>query len=264
MAEKVYLFRRRTRSLEPEQLQALSEYLEIKGEPVKTDEALALRGENRALVYAQPCARLAGQLFYVDQSTAWGEVIDKPVDEKHALDWSHKLIEAAGLQPDPSRDEDQRLEFDLVSFPTEGVVFDGKERRRVKVATNVRSQIRLNEIPVVGPRGKVRMLFKGVRTPVMMLVGLWDRLEVYEERDLVSENEVARAVQDRLTDRKACGERTYNLNDIRLVYFAGEYEGGPDLLAPEYHVEVEHRDPAYRGKDPIQGPRQVIRLPAYR
>jgi hypothetical protein len=143
-------------------------------------------------------------------------------------------------------------------------VISAGERRKVTTATNIRSQIQSNGIPAVGPRGKVRMLFKDRRQPVLMQVGLWESLEVYEERDLVSENDVARAVQDKLAERNRCGERTYNLNDVRLVYFAGEYNGGPDLLAPEYLVEVEYRDLRYAGREPTWDPRQAICLPIVR
>ena len=48
------------------------------------------------------------------------------------------------------------------------------------------------------------------------------------------------------------------------VYWADAFTGGPDLLAPWYFAEIEHTDPRYDGKDPIQGPRQVLRLPAFR
>lgn len=264
MSEKIFLFRRRNREFKADRFRKLCAHLELEGELVKTDEALAVRNEARAMVYAQPCANFAGQLFYIDQTIAWGEVIEKPLNEKQANEWSQRFLDEFELRPNMEKSENHNLEFELTSFPTEGLVFDGQERRKVTTATNIRSQIQLNGIPVVGPRGKVRMLFKDRRQPVMMQVGLWESLEVYEERDLVSENEVARAVQDKLADRNRCGERTYNLNDVRLVYFADEYHGGPDLLAPEYLVEVEYRDPRYSGREPIQGPRQVIRLPAYR
>jgi hypothetical protein len=71
-------------------------------------------------------------------------------------------------------------------------------------------------------------------------------------------------VQDKLADRNRYDERTYNLNDVRLVYFAGEYQGGPDLLAPEKLVEVEYRDPRYAGREPTRDPRQAICLPIVR
>ena len=264
MAETVYLFRRRTRELEPDRFLEYCAHVELKGEIVQTDEALVVRDTTRAMVYAQPCAKYAGQLFFTDQSISWGEVIEKPTSGKQALDWSNKFLDEFGLRPRASEDENQRLDFELSSFPSEALVFDGRERKRVTAATNVQSQIVLNDIPVVGPRGKVRLMFKSGRQPIMMQLGLWESLEVYEERDLVSENDVARAVQDRLLDREKCSEKFYDLKEIRLVYFTDEYRGGPDLMRPTYLVEVEYRDPYYQGREPIQGPRQVFPLPAYR
>ena len=68
----------------------------------------------------------------------------------------------------------------------------------------------------------------------------------------------------RRAQRSDCKARTYDVRDVKLVYFANEYNGGPDLLTPSYFVEVEFVDPRYAGKESIQGPRQVLRLPAFR
>lgn len=44
----------------------------------------------------------------------------------------------------------------------------------------------------------------------------------------------------------------------------GEFRGAPDLLAPEYLVEIELRDPRHERKNRPIPPRQVLRLPAWR
>lgn len=67
-----------------------------------------------------------------------------------------------------------------------------------------------------------------------------------------------------LGDRKDCSSRPSRLVSLRLVYWADEFKGGPDLLAPWYFAEIEHSDPRYAGKEPIQGPRQLLRIPAFR
>jgi hypothetical protein len=264
MPDSILLFRRQTLELSAEPFLRLAERLELKGELVRTDEALFVRGDHSALAYGQPCARFAGLLFYADQSAAWGGVSERLVEPERARAWTHEALEAAALLPKGSDDDRVRLKLELDAFETEAVVFDGKERRRVKAKTDVVSRIELNGIPVVGPRGKVRLVFKHAEPPVMLQAGLWERLAVYEERERVREHDAVRTVHDRLAVRGDCGTRAYDIRDVRLVYLADEYRGGPDLLAPEYLVEVEMRDPRPAGRQPAQGPRRVLRVPAYR
>jgi hypothetical protein len=264
MAETIPLFKRRTRTLRAEQISALSKRLRIKGESQGTDEALFCHDGTRTLAYAQPCTRFAGLLFFVDQSSGWGEATGKVLGAVRALGWTDELLKKFELSPRPSDDDRIRFDLKLEARDTEAVVFDGKERRSVKVKTDVLSHVRLNDIPVVGPRGKARLIFKNNEVPVMMHLGLWESLEVHEERELVREHEVARSVGERLSQRSRCENRDYSLRDIRLVYMADEFRGAPDLLAPEYLIEVELRDTRHECKSPPIPPRQVIRMPAYR
>jgi hypothetical protein len=247
-----------------DKLGKLAEHLGLKVSPKQTDEAIVATDDTRALAYAQPCAKFAGLLFYADQSVSWGECKEKLVSDKQARDWGTNLLEKFDLLPKQSDDKKINLSFELKSWQTEAVVFDGKERRREKAKTDVASNISLNGISVDGPRAKVRMIFKSGKSPVMLHVGLWEKLSVYEERELVREHDIIRTVREKLAQRSDCKSRTYDVRDVRLVYFANEYNGGPDLLTPSYFVEVEFLDPRYAGKESIQGPRQVLRLPAFR
>ena len=86
----------------------------------------------------------------------------------------------------------------------------------------------------------------------------------YDDRELISRHEVAAAIRDRLASRKHCGSRDASLRDLHLTYWADEFSGGPDLLTPWYFGEIELVDPRYAGRDPIQGPRQMLRVSAYR
>lgn len=264
MTKTIFLFKRTIAQMPADRFGKLAASLRLKGELVKTDEALFLRNDTRSMAYAQPCAKFAGLLFYADQSVAWGETSEKLVSEERARTWAGELLKKFSLLPKQDDNKNIRLEFELAGVQAPAVTFDGKERHQVKVKTDVLSKIALNGIPVVGPRGTMRMIFKGDEHPVMMHVGLWESLAVFEERELVREHDAVRTVHERLTQRSDCASRPYKVNDVRLAYFADEFRGGPDLLAPEYHVEVELRDPRAKGKESIQGPRQVIRLPAYR
>jgi hypothetical protein len=264
MTESICLFKRQTRSLGVAQFEALTHQLRIDGKPLVTDEALCCSDGTRTLAYAQPCARFASLLFFTDQSVAWGEASGKTIPAKRAKDWTEKLLETFELLPRRVDDERIRFELELDAQETDAVVFDGKERRRIKAKTDVFSRAKLNGIEVVGPRAKARLVFKAAELPVMLHVGLWESLSVYEERERVREHDVARTVAERLTERGRCEGRSYRLCDIRLVYMAEEFRGAPDLLVPEYLVEIELRGDRHQEKNAPIPPRQVLRVPAYR
>jgi len=265
MAESIFLFKRTTRTLAAKPVDALARRLRIGGKVINTEEALCCGDGTRTLAYAQPCTRFAGLLFFSDQSVAWGETGGKVVSARRAQAWSDELLDKFELLPGPVEDERVRLDFALEARETDAVVFDGKVRKRAKAKTDVQSSIALNGIPVVGPRAKARLIFKEGELPVMMHVGLWERLTVHEERERVREHDIAATIRDKLGLRNRCEDKAYRLCDMRLVYMASEFSGGPDLLAPEYHVEIELRDQRHNeNKNPPIPPRQVLRLPAYR
>jgi len=261
MAETIKLYKRSNRALQPSQIEALARHLHVDGKTQQTDEALACHDGTRTLAYAQPCTRFAGLLFFSDQSVAWGDATGKVLDAKRAQAWTQDLLAKFDLLP---KAEGAALDFHLEAHETEAIVFDGKERRRVKAKTDVLSQLLLDGIPVVGPRAKVRGVFKSAERPVMLHIGLWDSVAVHETRERLREHDVVRSVQERLAQRENCGAKGYDLCDMRLVYMAGEFNGAPDLLAPEYHVEIQLRETHGRARPAAQGPRQVLRLPAWR
>jgi hypothetical protein len=124
------------------------------------------------------------------------------------------------------------------------------------------SRAAINDRYVTGPRAKLRLVFKNDKTPAWIHRALWQRLEVFEERPLLMEDEAYRKVSDRISGR---GEtrKTWRMIDIRLAYFAGEFCSAPDLLLPYYFIEVEFSDPKDQTRD-RQGPRQLIQIPASR
>lgn len=265
MIQSISLFKRKAQALQPEQFDALARLLSIDGKTHRSDEALCIRDTQRTLAYAQPCCKFASLLFFSDQSVAWGEASERVIEARHAHEWASSMLKKFELQPKTTDDGKTQLEFSLESKETEGFVFDGKERRPVKIKTDVSSHIKLNNVPVVGPRGKVRLMFKQEERPVMMHVGLWNSLSVYEERELVREHDAVHYVHDRLAQRGECHTRNYDIRNVQLVYMADEFRGGPDLLAPEYLIEIEMRDPRHKDQQHAsQGPRQVLRVPAFR
>jgi hypothetical protein len=145
----------------------------------------------------------------------------------------------------------------------EAVTFDGKERQRSMVKTEIGSKIFLNDFPVTGARAKVRMTFKGQEIPIMIHCGFWEDIEVFEERDFIREHDIVKVVKEKLAERR--NVKSFNkIVELNLAYFAHEFEGEPDLLAPYYFIEIEFEDRNAMEAGISQGPRRVFWLPAYR
>lgn len=253
MNDSILVLKRRTRRLAADTFGALARHLRVEARPAALDDALCCSDGARSLAYAQPCTPFGGLLFFADQSIAWGEAVGKVLDPKRAQAWAMALLEKFELLPAPSGDRDIRVAFELEATATEAMVFDGHERRRMKTKTDVTSRTTVNGIPVVGPRAKARMLFKDTESPVMLHVAMWESLLVHEERARLPEDQVARAVDDTLRQLYAGHPPAYRVRGQRLVYQADEFRGAPDLLAPEYLVEIETADA-----------RRVVRVPASR
>jgi regulatory protein YycI of two-component signal transduction system YycFG len=261
---RILIFKRNTQNMKPESFLRMAETLKVKGKPMETDNAIAVRDAERALVYAQPCAKFAGLLFYTDQSRGLADSSENLLDSERAKRWANAFLKEFNLVPSKVDDKRVNLQVNLSSTQTEAVVFDGKERKLIKNKTEIRSDIKLNEIPVVGPRAKVRMVFKEDEKPILIHRGLWDAIEVYEEKELLRINDVAKAVKEKLVAREGCSQARYDVISTRLAYFADEYAGGIDILAPYYFIEMEFEDKKAKENGITQGPRQLFWLPAYR
>lgn len=259
----IYLYKTRAAHATADSFMKIARKLGIDGKSIETDEALAVNDKKRALLYGQPCSKYAGLLFFTDQSKSLGEVSEKSLSEKRAKRWADEFLKEFDLIPRKTDDRRIKLSFATSSYQADAVVFDGKERTKAKVKTEVASKISLGDIPVTGPRAKVRMGFKEDEKPVMIHCGLWEEIEVYEEKELVREHDIVKTVKEKLAKRSNCKAVTA-IVDVKLAYFAGEFAGGPDLLAPYYFIDVEFEDKDGREQGIEQGPRQLIWLPAYR
>ena len=259
----VLLFKMRPLRMKAASLAAIAEFLGIKGKPTVTEEAIALHDSSQTLVYAQPGAKFGGLLLYVDSSKAMAEPVEKVLGVQRARRWADSFRKKFDLAPGEVEDARINLSSEISCHENIGVFFDGKERRKKKVKTEISSRICLDDILAVGPRAKVRMVFKDREKPVLIHRGVWDTLEVFEERELVRENDVVGAVRRKLDGRAKDGVR-YDIVDVKLAYFAREFHGGPDILAPFYFIEVEFEDKSSEKVDITEGPRQVFWVPAYR
>jgi hypothetical protein len=260
---KIFLFRLKQEKMTREKFTEIAQDLGMKVEPVETEEAIAAHDSTSALAYAQPGAKFAGLLFYTDQSTGVAEDVKKLLDEKSAKRWADSFLERFNLNSRKIEDERIKLLFETSSYQTQAITFDGKERSKTNIKTEISSKTTLNDIPVEGPRSKVRMIFKDQEKPIMMHLGLWENIEVFEERELIREHDVYTVVKEKLINRHK-GGKNFDIIDIILAYYADEFRGGPDILAPYYFVEVEYEDKKAREQGISDGPRQIFTVPAYR
>ncbi len=260
---QISLYKTRAQRMPKKAFSKIAEGLGMTEKIVETEEALAVTDKTHALVYAQPCAIMAGVLFYTDQEKSLGEVSEKNLDVKRAKQWSDEFLKEFDLLPKQS--DSQRIDFKCTTtaYHAEAVTFDEKKRQRSIVSTEIRSQTTLDSIPVIGPRAKVRMVFKDKQRPIMIHRGLWKQIDTYEKREKLREHDVVKAVKEKLEKRR-CDKICYDIRDVQLAYFAREYSGGPDVLAPYYFIEIEFDDDSPDKQRKVQGPRQIVHLPAWR
>src|SRR5262245_9619103 len=244
-------------------LRRIAKALGLAGDPKESPEGTAIAGDGGVLAHAAPCTRMGGTLFFTDPTASLAEPAKRPVDPAAAKKWADAFLESNGLLPKPT-DSGHDATIEITAATTEAVVFDGKERTRVPAKTDVTSQITLDDVPVVGPRAKVRMVFKDDKRPVFIHRGLWDGLEAYEDRELVRAHDASATVDGILANRKDCGDVGHAGGDVKLAYFARELGGAPALPAPYYFVEVEFKRVDGKAAGEVSGPRQVVWFPAYR
>jgi len=260
---QIYLYKLKPEKMQSDKFTKISRELGIKNKAVETDEAMAVHDSIQALAYAQPTAKFAGLLFYTDQSKGTADEVKKLIDKKSALKWAGRFLERFDLLPKQSKDERIKLNIETICDQTQAIVFDGKERSKKKIKTEIHSKITLNDIPVEGPRSKIRMIFKDEAKPIMMHLGMWESIEIFEERELIREHDVFTIVKEKLAQRHK-DDMNYDIVDIKLAYYADEFKGGPDLLVPYYFVEIEHEDKKARAVGITDGPKKIIPIPAYR
>ncbi len=263
MAE-IPVFLMHTELMKKDRFAAIAAHLGVQGELTATGEAIFVQDKTRALAYAQPGSRFAGLLFFTDTSQGFASpVTGRLPGEKVVEEWAGDFLKRFQLLPVQADKGQVTATFTSRTLVRESVIEDGEKGgkpRRVPLAAEVAVEVGAHGYRVTGPRAKVRMAFKGARGPLWIHRGLWNTLDVFERRPLLSEDDAHRRLTDRLSGRGATG-RAWRLIGMRLAFFAGEFRGGPDLLLPYYFAEVEFRDPKGDSREG-QGPRQLIQLPA--
>jgi hypothetical protein len=264
MAE-IPVFRIHTERMAKDKFATIATHLGLAGELTATDEALFIQDKGRALAYAMPGSRFAGLLFFTDQSQGMATQTERVPGSPDVEAWTNDFLKRFQLGPGPSGDDRIQVSFGARVLRTESVVQEGKEGnevRRAAVKIDVVADLRVNDLHVTGPRAKLRLAFKNAKAPIWIHRALWEKLDVFETRPMLTEDEAYRRLSDRLVKRGE-SRRNWRMSSCRLAYFAGEFTAGPDLLLPYYFAEVEMRDPNDRDRT-RQGPRQLIQLPACR
>jgi hypothetical protein len=261
------VFRMVAPRLDRNRVSALAGALGLRGKTHDSEDAVAVQDEARVLVQAGPCAKLAGVILYVNHAGSLGAIHDAPIEPARAGEWLGRFLDRHDLNPVPPAGEHAQLEREPWARFTEAVVFDGRERRRVKARTDAGVRLRINGTPVSGPRTRIRAVFGGSENPLMVHVAAWERLETYTEGELIREHDVIAELERSMRGRKDCGMAIHVKSDVRLAYAATEeFRGSPDLLAPYYFVEIEspRRNDRPGAADPGPAPRQLRKLPAWR
>ena len=111
---------------------------------MRTEEAFAVVGKEATLVHGGPGNRLAGVTTLVD--TVRGVAAadpekghPEPLPAEKAVGVASELTERYGLGPTVARFDGVRLETSIDATVIEAVRFDGKERTRFAVKTDVRA-----------------------------------------------------------------------------------------------------------------------------
>ena len=255
----------RPATFDADRLRLVGDRLEIRGELRESEDAIVLASESGAIVHGQPTNRLGGLTTAIDTKRGIAPDIDadgnhkrEVLDPDRATDVVKELLDRAGLATVRTK-TDLELDVRTDARVTEGVRFDGKERTRFAVKTDVRARVTVNGLTVTGPRAGLSATFTDSDQPVRLFAASWDAIETFDERPLVDKDE---AIADLLATRPERHDKRSPVDVIEatLGYWAGEYGGGADVLEPSWFVEIEHR---LDGKGGIP-PRKLVRLPATR
>lgn len=255
----INIFRYRPQYMKADLFSTIAHDLQLEGKFAQGDEGMIFSNKSQILTWSQPSAKFGGVLFYADRNRSLAEPAKKLPEVDSIKKYMNGFLERSRLMPIRGKHD---FSVKLESKVTEAMI-DAREKgeiKRVPMRVDVSSRIELDELPVMGPRAKVRAAFGDMETPQFLHVGLWETVEVYKTGELIPKDLLRKVIDDRVKRR----ERKVNLQvrDITLAYWAREYCGGADVLEPYYFVEIEHIDHNPR-KDEGSGPRQVLQFLAY-
>ncbi|HEY7035872.1 MAG TPA: hypothetical protein VH482_31330 [Thermomicrobiales bacterium] len=260
----IMIYRMTAREFSPERVRAAAKLFGLRAEVADSPGGAVVHDERRVLAVGAPCGRQPGVLMYTNTGVGLGDLCESPLAPDDATKSAMALLSELDLLPKKRDDDRTRIELTPSASVTEAVLFDGRERRRVPARTDFRARVRINDLPVDGPRTRIRAAFHAEPEPISLYAATWEEIEPYEEVELVREHEVLGALEKSLRGRADCGS-SIRVHNLKLAYVADDFRGTPDLLAPAYLIEIEGPAPRTDGRSARpETPRQLVRLPAWR
>jgi hypothetical protein len=255
----INIYRYHPKRMNEDQFHSIAHDLRLKGEFKQGEEGMVLYNDNQILTWSQPNAKLGGVLYYANRSHSLSGPAGKLPKVDVVREYMNGFLERSHLMPERDKEE---VSVKLEARTTEGMIEKGEkgEVRRVPLRVDVSSHIRLGDIPVVGPRAKIRAAFSSAR-PHFMHIGLWEKVDMYKTGEIIPKERLMQIIEESARRREKKIE--FKVQDIKLAYWAGEYQGGADILEPCYFVEIEHIYSERRKDKEGTGPKQVLKFLAY-
>lgn len=256
----VNIFRYCPQHMKTDLFRTIAQDLRLEGEFAQGDEGMVLHNKRQILTWSQPNAKFGGVLFYVDRDRSLAEPTKKVPGVDSIKKYMNDFLERSRLMPIHGKHD---LSVKLDAKVTEAMMEKGekKEVAHVPMRVDVSSRIQLDELPVMGPRAKIRAAFGDGEKPQFLHIGLWKTVDIYKTGELIPRDRLRTIIDDRIKRRERKIE--LRVRDVTLAYWAREYCGGADVLEPYYFVEIEHLDPKQRKDEESSGPRQVLHFLAY-
>lgn len=256
----VNIFRYRPQYMKADLFRTIAHDLRLDGEFAQGDEGMVLHNKRQILTWSQPNAKFGGVLFYVDRARSLAEPAKKLPGVDSIKKYMNGFLERSRLMPIRGK-HDVSVKLEAKVTEAMMVAREKDEVARMPMRVDVSSRIQLDDLPVMGPRAKVRAAFGDGETPQFLHVGLWETVDVHKTGELIPRDRLRKIIDDRVKRRERKIE--LRVRDITLAYWAREYRGGADVLEPYYFVEIEHLEPDQRKDEEGSGPRQVLQFLAY-
>lgn len=256
---KINIFRYRPKHMEKDLFYNIANDLRFKGEFVQGEEGMVIYNDEQVMTWSQPNAKFGGVLFYTDRNRSLAKPAKRLAEVESVREYMNGFLKRSQLMPDSGKHE---VSVKLKAKVTDAMIETGEkeEVKRVPMRVDVYSDIRLDDVPVMGPRAKIRAAFDG-ETPQFLHIGLWETVDVYKTGELIPKDHLLKIIDEKARNRK--GKINLQVQDIYLAFWAREYCGGADILEPYYFVEVEHLASDKRKREEGAGPKQVLRFLAY-
>ena len=180
----VNIFRYRPQHMKADLFRTIAQDLRLDGEFVQGDEGMVLHNKRQILTWSQPNAKFGGVLFYADRDRSLAEPAKKLPGVDSIKKYMDDFLERSHLIPIRGK-HDVSVKLEAKVTEAMMVAREKDEVARVPMRVDVSSLIQLDNLPVIGPRAKVRAAFGDGETPQFLHVGLWKTVDVHKRGELI-------------------------------------------------------------------------------